>query len=288
MHPMSGPASRRPGRRQGVVDAGRRAARLRGLRRRARAHRAADARPGRSCTRGSGRRRSATWPGTTGWSRSTGGGAAARAGRRGRRRTPTTSTPRTSSRCWTRPAPTPPCWSSLSCGASRGRCTSRPRTPSASSGSWRSRRPAACDVRDAGARTQVPWDEPLDDHHGWAKYNKHYWLGGGYDDFVGVLLRARCSPSRTPRSRSRTASAGRTRSRRRRWPTRPPAGSGATGRSASRSSRCAAKVRCPVLVVHGTDDRIRPQAIGEQLAELTGGDLVLLEGVGHGPSAATR
>ena len=44
-----------------------------------------------------------------------------------------------------------------------------------------------------------------------------------------------------------------------------------------------ARVRCPVIVVHGTRDRIRPYQIGERLAELTGGSLVLLEGVGHGP-----
>ena len=37
-----------------------------------------------------------------------------------------------------------------------------------------------------------------------------------------------------------------------------------------------------MLVVHGTDDRIRPHAIGERLAELTGGELLLVEGAGHG------
>ena len=72
---------------------------------------------------------------------------------------------------------------------------------------------------------------------GWAKYNKHYWLGGGYDDFTRVLLRAGCSPSRTRPSRSRTASAGRTRSRRRPSRTPPRAGSGATARCARRSRR---------------------------------------------------
>ncbi|RHA44249.1 alpha/beta hydrolase [Cellulomonas rhizosphaerae] len=44
-------------------------------------------------------------------------------------------------------------------------------------------------------------------------------------------------------------------------------------------------VRCPVLVVHGTDDRIRPIAFGERLAELTGGELVAIDGAGHGPPA---
>jgi len=44
-----------------------------------------------------------------------------------------------------------------------------------------------------------------------------------------------------------------------------------------------ADVRCPVVVVHGTDDRVIPFAVGERLAELTGGTLVTFEGSGHGP-----
>jgi predicted glycosyltransferase len=40
-----------------------------------------------------------------------------------------------------------------------------------------------------------------------------------------------------------------------------------------------------VLVIHGTGDAIRPWASGARLAELAGGDLVLLEGSGHLPHA---
>ena len=46
--------------------------------------------------------------------------------------------------------------------------------------------------------------------------------------------------------------------------------------------QCAA-VRCPVVVVHGTDDRIIPLEHGARLAELTGGTLVAFEGSGHAP-----
>ncbi len=42
-------------------------------------------------------------------------------------------------------------------------------------------------------------------------------------------------------------------------------------------------VRCPTLVIHGTEDRCQPAARGRRLAELTGGDLVLLQGAGHLP-----
>jgi pimeloyl-ACP methyl ester carboxylesterase/UDP:flavonoid glycosyltransferase YjiC (YdhE family) len=42
---------------------------------------------------------------------------------------------------------------------------------------------------------------------------------------------------------------------------------------------------CPVLVLHGTEDRCQPLARGRRFAELTGGRLVVLEGAGHVPHA---
>jgi pimeloyl-ACP methyl ester carboxylesterase/predicted glycosyltransferase len=49
--------------------------------------------------------------------------------------------------------------------------------------------------------------------------------------------------------------------------------------------RLVARVRCPVLAIHGDRDRISPPACGRRVAELTGGDFVLLEGSGHAPPA---
>lgn len=50
-------------------------------------------------------------------------------------------------------------------------------------------------------------------------------------------------------------------------------------------AQTAARVRCPTLVLHGDEDRIRPHAQGAALAEATGGRLVTLHGSGHGPHA---
>ncbi|MFL5679960.1 MAG: alpha/beta fold hydrolase [Chloroflexota bacterium] len=47
----------------------------------------------------------------------------------------------------------------------------------------------------------------------------------------------------------------------------------------------AARVRCPVLVIHGTDDAIRPVRDGVEIAGATGGRLLLVEGGGHIPTA---
>jgi pimeloyl-ACP methyl ester carboxylesterase len=46
----------------------------------------------------------------------------------------------------------------------------------------------------------------------------------------------------------------------------------------------AARVRCPVMVIHGTDDQIRPYADGRELAAATGGQLVSVAGGGHIPN----
>jgi pimeloyl-ACP methyl ester carboxylesterase/predicted glycosyltransferase len=42
-------------------------------------------------------------------------------------------------------------------------------------------------------------------------------------------------------------------------------------------------IRCPVLLVHGTDDAIVPSRRSAEIADLTDGDLLLIEGGGHSP-----
>jgi pimeloyl-ACP methyl ester carboxylesterase len=48
-------------------------------------------------------------------------------------------------------------------------------------------------------------------------------------------------------------------------------------------TRCR-RVHCPVLVIHGTDDRIRPVSHGRELAQLTGGRFASIEAGGHLPN----
>ena len=45
------------------------------------------------------------------------------------------------------------------------------------------------------------------------------------------------------------------------------------------------RVRAPLLIVHGDDDRCQPLARAQRLAELTGASLVVLEDAGHLPTA---
>jgi hypothetical protein len=44
-------------------------------------------------------------------------------------------------------------------------------------------------------------------------------------------------------------------------------------------------LRCPVLVIHGDTDHCQPIARSSRLAELCGGELIVLEGAGHLPHA---
>ena len=41
------------------------------------------------------------------------------------------------------------------------------------------------------------------------------------------------------------------------------------------------RIDCPILVIHGSDDAVRPCGSGARLAELAEGELVVLEGSGH-------
>ena len=96
------------------------------------------------------------------------------------------------------------------------------------------------DVATPG-RDHVPWDEPLDTPHGWAKYNKHYWLGGGYDDFTEFFFRQdvlRAALDQADRGLHRLGARDLA-ARPSRTP--PRAGSGARARCASRSRRWPAR-----------------------------------------------
>ncbi|MGG5259740.1 alpha/beta fold hydrolase [Phycicoccus avicenniae] len=116
---------------------------------------------------------------------------------------------------------------------------------------------------------------------GWSAYNRHHWLGGGYDDFVDFFFAEMYSEPHSTRQREESAG----------WAHEvgpqvlADATSGRLGLDGAALTDLAAvldRVRCPVLVVHGTDDRVRGVGDGEAFAQRTGGSLLLVEGAGHG------
>ena len=130
------------------------------------------------------------------------------------------------------------------------------------------------------ARTTTPFDEPLETYDGWAKYNRHYWL----QDYRGFLefffSKVFTEPHSTKQFEDCVG-----------WglETTPETLALTTlGRELHDRDEFAALCRrivCPVLVIHGTEDAVRPCVVGEELADVTGGAFVALEGSGHCPHA---
>jgi pimeloyl-ACP methyl ester carboxylesterase/predicted glycosyltransferase len=131
------------------------------------------------------------------------------------------------------------------------------------------------------ARVEFDFDAVLDTEEGWAKCNRHYWLRDwrGYAEFFfGELL---CEPHST---KQRDDCVG--------WAMEigpetmllhddgPKASS-----TREETEALLRQVSCPVLVIHGQGDRCQPFARGERVAEITGGQLLALEGAGHVPQA---
>ncbi|NLD76298.1 MAG: alpha/beta fold hydrolase, partial [Acidimicrobiales bacterium] len=131
-------------------------------------------------------------------------------------------------------------------------------------------------------REQHLWDGDLDTTEGWAKYNRRYWLEGDYDDFLRYFFSQMYPEPHSTKQIEDCVGWGHEISPETLADT-TAARLGCDGVTCEPIDAVCQTVRCPVVVVHGTDDRIRPLAYGERLAELTGGSLVTIEGGGHGP-----
>ena len=137
--------------------------------------------------------------------------------------------------------------------------------------------PLAKDLDRAAARREFLGPTP--DDEGWNKYNARYWRRE-YADFLEFFFAHCFSEAHSTKPIEDAVSWG--------LETDPEAlirssiRDGLTGRN-DVLERCA-RVRCPVLVIHGTDDAIRPHADGEELARLTGGQFLSIERGGHIPN----
>jgi pimeloyl-ACP methyl ester carboxylesterase len=122
--------------------------------------------------------------------------------------------------------------------------------------------------------------EVLDAPVGWQTYNAHYWKTN-YPEFVEFFAgRIFTEPHSTKQVEDAIGWALET--------------DGETLAAADRALECsdgsatrrlAARLACPVLVIHGTDDAVRGYYEGEALARCTRGALVTLAGSGHFPHA---
>ncbi len=129
---------------------------------------------------------------------------------------------------------------------------------------------------------RYPSTEPLDTDEGWAKWNVHYWRR----DFRGFLEFFFSQQLPEPHSTKQIEDCVR-------WgldggveslvladEEAPPPFA-----TAEEARDLVARVRCPVLVVHGELDNCQTRERALAVAELTGGTFVALEGAGHIPTA---
>jgi len=121
------------------------------------------------------------------------------------------------------------------------------------------------------------FDEPQATYQGWGKYNLHHWLADHRDFLEFFFGEVYCEPHSTKQIEDTVG-----------WgldttPATLVATALAPTLDRERCAALAARVRCPVLVVHGDTDRISSHARGAALAEATGGRLLTFAGSGHCP-----
>ncbi|HEU0335426.1 MAG TPA: alpha/beta fold hydrolase [Gaiellaceae bacterium] len=124
------------------------------------------------------------------------------------------------------------------------------------------------------------FEEQLVTDEGWAKYNRHYWLEH-YPEFLLFFFEQCVTEPHSTKLIEDLVGWG--------LETDPQTlidtEHGLALPCIGPFEQLCARVRCPVLVIHGDEDAIRPHAQGAALAAATGGKLVTFAGSGHFPHA---
>jgi pimeloyl-ACP methyl ester carboxylesterase len=130
------------------------------------------------------------------------------------------------------------------------------------------------------ARQVQRFEDVIDEPVGWERYNAHHWQTD-YSDFVTFFIEQILTEAHSTKQIEDAVG----------WALETDGPTlVATHRGLARCDEAtvrglAAKVACPVLVVHGTDDALHSLAEAAALADCTGGSLVALGGCGHFPHA---
>ena len=122
-----------------------------------------------------------------------------------------------------------------------------------------------------------PWHEELETDEGWAKYNRHFWLRD-YRGFLEFFFSQMFNEPHSTKPIEDCVGWG--------LETTPDTLIATQlGESLDEETTfdLCGRLRCPALVIQGGADAVTGRHRGIALAEATGGELVLLEGSGHGP-----
>jgi pimeloyl-ACP methyl ester carboxylesterase/predicted glycosyltransferase len=129
-------------------------------------------------------------------------------------------------------------------------------------------------------KAKQEFSEPRDEYTDWGKWNRHYWIEN-YEDFLEFFFSQCFTEPHSTKQREDAVG----------WGLETDAETLVATQLAPRledeeSVRALlSRTGCPMLVIHGSDDALRPCASGERLAELSGAALTVLEGAGHLPHA---
>lgn len=125
------------------------------------------------------------------------------------------------------------------------------------------------------------FDAPRDSYQGWQKMNRHYWLAD-WPDFADFFFGEMFPEPHSTKQREDCVG----------WALQTtPEAMILAGYSPPypgdepQTVAAAAAVRCPVLVIAGSLDACQNPERSRRLAEITGGELVVLDGAGHLPQA---
>jgi pimeloyl-ACP methyl ester carboxylesterase/predicted glycosyltransferase len=129
--------------------------------------------------------------------------------------------------------------------------------------------------------TPKHFQEQRDSFEGWNKYNREYWLRA-YPDFARFFLgNVFSEPHSTKQLEDGLEWAAQTDG-----PTLVnTVAARAIPPSFDVSEEMYRRIRCPLLLIHGSDDRIQPIARARKVADVTDAELVEIEGGGHAAQA---
>lgn len=125
----------------------------------------------------------------------------------------------------------------------------------------------------------VRWNDHIDNPKGWEKHNRHYWLSD-YADWAEFFLEQVFNEPHSTKPREDALG----------WALETDGAtlvrtmlSGSVG--AENFADRIKSLDAPMLVIHGSEDAIIPHEAGRVLADVTGAELLTLEGSGHAPMA---
>jgi pimeloyl-ACP methyl ester carboxylesterase len=129
-------------------------------------------------------------------------------------------------------------------------------------------------------REMQHFSELRDEYVGWGKWNRYYWVEH-YEEFLEFFFSQCLTEPHSTKQREDAVG----------WGLETDAETLVATQLAPRLRdeesvrNLVAQIDCPVLVIHGREDAVRPWESGARLAELAGGALTILEGSGHFPHA---